>query len=114
MLVLVCGDREWTDRARIAHFINLLPADAVVMHGDCRGADRIAGEEAIKAGLEIRVYPADWSMGKSAGPRRNLLMLDQKPEIVIAFHSNLEKSRGTRHTVEEARRRGIDTYVINK
>ena len=34
-------------------------------------------------------------------------MLDQKPDLVLAFHDDLGKSRGTADTVGEAKRRGI-------
>lgn len=112
--VLVCGDREWTDRQTIRERLEKLPNVAVVIHGGCRGADLIAGEEAAKLGLEVVAFPADWMQyGKAAGPIRNRVMLGLNPKLVIAFHPDITKSRGTKDCVGEAQRLGIAVEVIN-
>jgi hypothetical protein len=60
----------------------------------------------------VRVFPADWERYKRrAGIIRNLEMLDQEPDLVIAFWDG--KSRGTAHTIGEARRRGIPVEVVS-
>jgi len=41
--ILVCGDRNWTAWKPIEDFIKTLPKDTVIIHGDCRGADKMAG-----------------------------------------------------------------------
>lgn len=114
MKVLVCGDRSWTDRARITRALAKLPKDTTVIHGACRGADIIAGEEAKKLGLTVREFPANWSVGPSAGPIRNRKMLDEKPDFVLAFHPNIKTSKGTADTVREATRRGIKVLIIDR
>jgi len=40
-------------------------------------------------------------------------MLDEKPDLVIAFHPNLAESKGTKDCVNEAKRRGIPVEVHN-
>jgi hypothetical protein len=81
-----------------------------VIHGDARGADRWAAEVARQLGCRVRAFPADWDrFGKRAGILRNLQMLDQEPVLVLAFQFN--GSRGTQHTISEARRRGIPVEV---
>jgi hypothetical protein len=61
----------------------------------------------------VRAFPADWNrFGPAAGPIRNRLMLDENPDLVIAFHSDLSNSRGTADTVTEARSRKITAEVI--
>lgn len=57
------------------------------------------------------MFPANWKLGRRAGPIRNQLMLDQNPDKVIAFHDG--RSRGTLHTITEARRRGISVEIIH-
>lgn len=114
MRVVVCGDRNWTDRNRIFRAFSKLPLDTEIIHGACRGADIIAGEVAKQLGLKVREFPADWSKGKAAGPIRNRQMLDEKPDFVIAFHPNLATSKGTADTVREAKRRGIKVLVISE
>ena len=113
MIVLVCGSRDWTDEGLIAQWLGELPPNTTVLHGDCRGADRIAAKVAKRLGLKVRAFPADWERhGKAAGPLRNRAMLDEGPALVLAFHEDLERSKGTRDCVEEARRRGITVEVI--
>ena len=58
----------------------------VLIHGDARGADRLAAAIWQPQGGPIEAYPADWKgRGKMAGPERNRLMLTKKPDIVIAM-----------------------------
>lgn len=97
MRLLICGDRNWTNRDLIRKHILRLKPD-VVIHGACRGADTIAGEEALDLEVEqIVAFPAKWSLSpKAAGPIRNSLMLKLgKPDLVLAFHNDLDASRGT-------------------
>lgn len=112
MKVLICGDRDWWNCRKIAKRILELPSCAVVIHGACRGADRIAGNAAFNRGLVVREYPAQWKKyGPAAGPIRNKRMLDEKPDLVIAFHSNLDDSRGTKNMVNLARKAGIEVEI---
>ena len=113
LVVLICGDRNWNNRASIVKRLKLLPAGTLIIHGGARGADSLAGEEALKMGFEVQVFPAEWDKyGLAAGPKRNIQMLDQNPHLVIAFHPNLTKSRGTAHTVREARKRQIKVHLV--
>lgn len=77
--IIVCGSRSWNDRKKIADKLCELVLkngwkfpDPVIVHGAARGADRLAGEEAGKAGLLVEAHPADWNAyGKRAGFVRN-------------------------------------------
>lgn len=116
MRVLVCGSREWTDRTWIRlRLACLLPADPAaeeptIVHGDARGADRIAGEIATDLGFWVETHPADWSRhGKAAGPIRNREMLDSGIHLVLAFVRG--ESRGTRDCIKAAQERGIPVEV---
>ena len=120
MKILVCGDRLWMDRETIRCRLTDLARENIdgyrtwtIIHGAARGADSIAGEEGKKLGFKVVEFPANWERyGKSAGPLRNLRMLMENPDLVIAFHDDLSKSRGTAHTVRESRKRGIRVEVI--
>jgi hypothetical protein len=112
VIVLVCGSRDWVDWWAIAVRLAGLgePGDVVILHGDARGADRIARAAGLLYGFDVRAFPADWAgHGRRAGILRNLEMLDERPDLVIAFQTN--NSRGTQHTINEARRRGIPVEV---
>lgn len=111
MKVLVCGSRTYTNQDPVREELAKLPADAVIIHGAARGADSLAANIARDLGLQVEGYPADWDKyGKSAGYRRNIEMLSQKPDLVIAFWDGV--SPGTAHTIQEARKRGIPVNVI--
>lgn len=118
MKILVCGSRDWTDAEAIFLRLSPLNVEAVkrrervtLLHGNAPGADRLA--RGIGNGLghfDVEAFPADWDRyGKRAGPIRNLEMLDQNPDRVIAFSKG---SRGTQHTIDEARHRGIPVEVV--
>jgi hypothetical protein len=110
--LLVCGSRDWGDLDTIAEVLAAYIGrpHMVVIHGAARGADSLAGEVAEDYGWDVRAFPADWERhGKRAGILRNLMMLDERPDRVIAFQRN--GSRGTQHTIDEARRRGIPVEV---
>lgn len=114
MKVLVCGDRKWVDRKIIKRRLLELPSNAIIVEGGCDGADLISREVALDIGLEVAEFPAAWKKhGKAAGPIRNIKMLDTKPHLLIAFHDDLSKSKGTKHIVGEARKRGIEVEVID-
>ena len=111
--VLVCGDRNWTDKDKIRKRLQDIPRHMEIIVGGARGADRIAEDVAVQLGFSVNIYYAQWDkFGRSAGPIRNREMLDQKPDLVIAFHSNISESKGTRDCVMEAQKRGIPTEII--
>jgi YspA, cpYpsA-related SLOG family len=111
MRVLVCGSRSWKDARRIRQRLAELPRSTIVIHGEARGADALADAAARGLGLTVMTFPADWSRGKQAGFERNIAMLDEKPDLVIAFWDG--KSKGTAHTIDQAIERGIAVEVIH-
>lgn len=110
MRVLVCGSRGWRAYLPIRDRLFELPPRCEVLHGAAEGADLIAASTAFMMGHDVRAFPAKWKkLGKRAGIIRNLEMLDQDPDLVLAFWDG--KSRGTLHTITEARKRGIPVEV---
>lgn len=116
MKILVCGDRNWKNPWIIYDVLSRLDKEAIIIHGNAKGADIIAGTFARTLGFkDVMVFPAEWDKyGRSAGPIRNRQMLDQKPDLVIAFHNDLENSKGTKDCVTEAEKRGIEVEVISE
>ena len=114
-------DRNWTDRAAIKLWLEVLKEIGYdeVIEGEAKGADIMAREEAEKLGFKIlnrdehtRGFPAQWDKyGRAAGPIRNRKMLDQQPQLVVAFHNDIEHSKGTADCIKEAKRRGIVTIL---
>src|SRR3954466_2452652 len=111
MKVLVCGSRSWHRDDLIHLHLVRLPRGAEVIHGGCRGADRMAGIIAARLGFPGTEFPAHWKgLGPRACPRRNLAMLDEGPDLVLAFQE--DGSTGTQHTIDSARERGIPVEVV--
>jgi hypothetical protein len=113
MRVLVCGGRSFTDTAFIHAELDRLHrihGFALVIEGDARGVDRIAGEWARRRGIELIEYPANWQRdGRHAALIRNEHMLtDGRPDLVIAFPGG----SGTSHTCWKAEQAGITVISI--
>lgn len=105
--VVVTGSRGWTDGTVIRDALKAIPRRSTVIIGAApRGADHIAEGAARVLGHRVILMHAEWDLhGKSAGHIRNARMLDERPDLVLAFW--LGNSPGTRGCVAEARRRGI-------
>lgn len=118
--VLVCGSRYWNHVGLIEMMLKSLtrimrPEQITIIEGGCRGADEISGWIAKQLGMNVIVEKADWfKYGKAAGPIRNQLMLDKyTPELVFAFHDDIEHSKGTRDMIERARKAGVKVEVLS-
>jgi hypothetical protein len=119
--LLVCGSRDWKDhdavREQLERAVARFGAERLlVIAGGARGADSQAEQAATRLGLAVEVHPARWDRhGRSAGYRRNLEMLDRLADFphryVVAFSNG---SRGTQHTIDQARRRGIPVRVVGR
>lgn len=132
MIVLVCGGRDYSDRAKLAYELSRLEHEhgkpfRGLIHGAARGADTLAAEwqsariravrnkergtEGLPTDLWTAGYPADWDKhGPAAGPIRNQHMLDSNPgiELVIAFPGGV----GTADMVRRAKAKGIPVETI--
>lgn len=90
MRILVCGSRDWADRARIASELAILRPTHVI-HGACpTGADVIAHRIVCTSDtIATLVYHVDHTIDgpwPAAGPKRNARMLrDAKPDRGLAF-----------------------------
>ena len=104
MKILVCGGRDYSDRAQlftVLDFIHENKPISLLIQGGARGADSLSKEWAISRGVDNVEFPADWAKyGKSAGPRRNQKMLeDGGPDFVLACPGG----RGTENMVDLAK-----------
>ena len=112
--VIVCGSRLWNDRATIERRLADLPdpGSVTIVHGGARGADRIAHQEAQKAGLLVEVHEPDYTIhsSKAAPLIRNRRMAALGADLCIAFWDG--RSSGTAHMMDEAKRVGIPVEVV--
>ena len=110
--ILICGDRNWSDSDMILDEIKDLPKDTIIIHGGCRGADKLADEAARLLGMKRIEHQADWeNFGKAAGPIRNIKMLGERPDLVIAFHDDMWSSKGTKNMVKIAKDANVPVKI---
>lgn len=121
MLLLVTGSRGIQERTVINNVLNGILADCSrrgdqlwLLHGGAAGVDQIAHNWAWKMHISTTSIPPDYDdptlkSRKQAPLRRNLKMLDMKPDLVVAFWDG--QSPGTKHTIDNARRREIPVLL---
>lgn len=111
MRVIVCGSRSWTDRGTILARLIQLDPHVTIVHGDARGADRLAAEVAATLGFSVEAFPAEWDLyGRRAGHIRNNKMAAAGASLVIAFWDG--RSKGTQNMLDQAAFYGIPYEVI--
>jgi TP901 family phage tail tape measure protein len=112
--LLITGSREFKDTAKMEEALSFAAQQAAgrpmtLVHGDARGADRLAEEVAkriLPADTKIEKHPADWSQGKGAGMARNSEMVKATADLVLAFFVKGIEARGTGDTVKKAEEAG--------
>jgi hypothetical protein len=81
MRVLVCGSRIFDHKEKLFKVLDQLHKDVgidVIIEGDAKGADRMAGFWARKNKIDNLKFPADWDKyGRGAGYIRNMQMLTE-------------------------------------
>ena len=94
--------------------LSLYPPDTIIIEGEYRGADLMSKRIARTLDMTVLPFAADWkSAGPAAGPIRNKRMLDEgKPDLVLAFHSHLMLSKGTKNMVAQAEAAGVPWVCV--
>jgi YspA, cpYpsA-related SLOG family len=119
MRILITGSRTWTDYETISNAINDVwlthgrPYGTIVVHGNARGADYLAGVAAKRKGFEVETHPVsneEWKIkGLSAGHQRNANMVDLGADVCLAFIKN--ESNGATGCAALAEKAGIPTHI---
>jgi len=116
LTILVTGDRDWHFGHHGALVLGVLEgfreSNPIIVHGAARGVDSIAEIMAQRLKYTVHPHPANWDQyHRAAGPIRNKEMLQEAPDIVLAFHDNLTASKGTRDMVNQALKAGVPTII---
>lgn len=125
MRILVCGDRHYNKLNIIERELKKFPSDTIIIHGTAPGADTLAAFVADRLGYKVIHFDAKWHIyGRGAGPVRNQQMIDEgKPDMILAFHDNIQESRGTKNMINKgvnARKKviliekGIEREIISE
>lgn len=114
--ILVTGSRNFSNRELLKATLDLAQFRAkdnaiTLIHGDARGLDTLAGQEANNRGWNTEVYPANWKdFGRKAGPLRNQVMVDAGANICLAFPTS--DSIGTWDCIRRAKTAQIPVMTI--
>lgn len=76
--------------------------DTIVSGGCPKGGDRFAEALAANFNIPIRIYPADWSLGRHAGFLRNT-DIARESDVLIACVA-LDRLGGTEDTIRKFRK----------
>lgn len=119
-LVVVCGSRSWGLASIMRKALEThMPAKAIVLTGDQRGAARLAASTVLRDGTPVASFPAPGKDNNARRPgrlsfARNSLMLAAKPKLVIAFTEDLKVAdEDTRDLCLKAFRAGIPIISID-
>ena len=114
MKVIIAGSRNFNDYNLLKKSCdNLLTqfTNIEIVSGTARGADKLGERYAREKGYDIKQFPANWDKhGKSAGYIRNDEMA-QYADMLIAFWDGT--SKGTKHMIDLANKRGIKVEIVN-
>lgn len=113
--LMICGSRSIKDKAWIFNQINEyvkilkeagrltdITSELEIIHGGASGVDSIADFWAKSHNLKISVVKPDWNIyGKSAGIRRNKIMVDMADYVLILWDGI---SKGTKSDIDFATR----------
>jgi hypothetical protein len=81
--LIIAGGRGYQLNDQDWEFLDSLGPVGEVVSGCCRGADS-GGEGWAKArGIPVQTFPADWSLGRKAGPLRNAQMAEYATAVVL-------------------------------
>jgi hypothetical protein len=116
--------------ATMRNMIGYDPKEITVIHGCATGADTIGGECAKMRGCNVLEFPAPWGdvegkpdyqigtradgskYWKAAGPYRNRQMLAEgRPDIILAFHSDIANSKGTLDMIKASNKAGLEVRL---
>lgn len=112
--VIIAGGRDFNDYDLLMKKVNSLLRNQYegieVVSGGARGADSLGERYAVDSDMSIKEFPADWDKyGKSAGYRRNVDMAEYA-DALIAFWDG--KSKGTKHMIDIATKKGLKVRVV--
>jgi hypothetical protein len=116
--MLVTGSRHLTkefsyDRFKsvMDKYVSMKGKPSLIVHGGAPGADNLASHYAYVNKINLLIIGAQWGTnGNSAGPKRNILMLEevQNGDICMAFPT--PESRGTVHMIGLAKTKSVAVW----
>lgn len=113
MRVIVCGGRAYDDWRKVTEVLNGIHAATPIkhlFHGNAQGADTLCAIWASHIPeVNAHAVAAQWKKyGNKAGPIRNQKMLENNPDLVVAFPGG----RGTADMVRRAKAASVHVLEV--
>lgn len=107
---IIAGGRDFSDYALLKRKLDAIFANqdhVEIVSGAAKGADALGEQYAQERGWPVKRFPADWDLGKRAGPLRNSEMVAYATHLV-AFPGG----KGTADCIKQATDAGLIVRVI--
>lgn len=110
MKTIIAGSRTIKDGALIEQAVKESGFKiSKVLCGGAKGADVLGRNYAKSKEIPVLEFPADWTkFGNAAGIIRNVAMANNAEALIAIWDG---KSRGTRHMIDEAKKRNLKVYI---
>lgn len=112
MKIIIAGSRGFNDYELLKSTCDKIlinQKDIEIVSGGAKGADALGERYAKERGYGIKLFLADWSLGRKAGYLRNIKM-SEYADALIAFWDG--QSRGTKHMIDIANEKGLKVRTI--
>jgi len=112
MRICICGGRDYFNKNKVYEVLDYTAHHTpfILISGGATGADTLGVMWAKEHNVCYEVYPAKWKLhGKSAGPRRNLQMIETGIDVLLAFTGG----KGTEHMIKTCLSKGIKVIRID-
>lgn len=109
MVIGVIGSRGFNDYELLSKTLKEYNP-VLIVSGGAKGADMLAEKWASENKIETLIFLPDWSKGKSGAAIRNIKIVESS-EMLIAFWDGT--SKGTKMTINIAKKANIPTLIIN-
>lgn len=118
MRVVISGAVKWNNAELIRSELSKLPKETTIIHGDAPGADALGGEIAkMEFGYSVEKFEKNSDdyrkYQRGAWKALNERMIASNVQLVLCFHENIDKSKGTKHIAKIAEQNAIPVKVIS-
>ena len=114
--VIVAGGRDFNDYELMKSKLDFYLSEKskthniVIISGTANGADKLGERYALEHDYKIWRFPADWSLGRKAGPIRNEKMSENANACIVFWDG---QSRGSKNMIENAKRKNLTLRVVS-
>jgi hypothetical protein len=109
--VIIAGGRDFSDYDTLKDFCDKTLSEyknIEIVSGTARGADSLGEKYAQEKGYFLKQFKPDWNIGKMAGILRNEQMGNYSNALIAFWDGN---SKGTKHMIDYAKKKGLKIYV---